>query len=169
MVLYACRRRRRTCRGCKHNSWWKPDAGNPHVRFDERGYGNVVRVEIKTPTKGESHRKQWPPLNQKLYAPALDSTPITSSSATFAILNLTLSSPHCYQNARKKRRRTIWTGPHISSCQLRQWLLKEDCSWNRAFHCGAESIPTNSVRISQIYDAFKNSIRKFRSGTLQMF
>ena len=36
----------------------KPDAGNPHVRFDERGNGNVVRVEIETPTDGESRRQQ---------------------------------------------------------------------------------------------------------------
>ena len=39
----------------------KPDVGNPHVRFDERGHGNVVRVEIKTPTKGENRRKQRTP------------------------------------------------------------------------------------------------------------
>ena len=38
------------------------DAGNPHVRFDERGYGNVVRVEIETPTNGESRRQQLTPL-----------------------------------------------------------------------------------------------------------
>ena len=36
----------------------KPDAGNPHVRFDERGYGNVAMVEIETPTTGESRRQQ---------------------------------------------------------------------------------------------------------------
>ena len=36
----------------------KPDAGKPHVRFDERGFGNVVMVEIEAPTKGESRRQQ---------------------------------------------------------------------------------------------------------------
>ena len=35
-----------------------PDTGNPHVRFDGRGYGNVVKVEIETPTQGESRRQQ---------------------------------------------------------------------------------------------------------------
>ncbi len=39
----------------------KPDAGNPHVRFDERGYGNVAMVEIETPTTGESRRQQSTP------------------------------------------------------------------------------------------------------------
>ena len=34
------------------------DAGNSHVQFDGRGYGNAVRVEIETPTQGESCRQQ---------------------------------------------------------------------------------------------------------------
>ena len=39
----------------------KPDAGNPHVRFDGQGYGNVVMVEIETLTIGESRQKQFTP------------------------------------------------------------------------------------------------------------
>ena len=42
----------------------KPDAGSPHVRFDERGYGNVAMVEIETPTTGESRRQQITPQPQ---------------------------------------------------------------------------------------------------------
>ena len=39
----------------------KPDAGNLHVRFDERGRGNAVREKTETPTTGESRRQQFIP------------------------------------------------------------------------------------------------------------
>ena len=61
----------------------KPDAGKPHVRFDERGYGNVVMVEIETLTKGESgqiqlspqpNAKRARPRLHKSSAPLLDPT-----------------------------------------------------------------------------------------------
>ena len=32
----------------------KLDAGNPHVRFDERWYGNISMVKIETPTQSKA-------------------------------------------------------------------------------------------------------------------
>jgi hypothetical protein len=50
----------------------KPDAGNPHVRFDERG----VETESMASYSGTSNRKGWSPLRLRLNftAPLLDST-----------------------------------------------------------------------------------------------
>ena len=50
----------------------KPDAGNPHVRFDERG----VVTESMASYSGTSNRKGWSPLRLRLNftAPLLDST-----------------------------------------------------------------------------------------------
>jgi hypothetical protein len=50
----------------------KPDAGNPHVRFDERG----VETESMASYSGTSNRKDWSPLRLRLNftAPLLDST-----------------------------------------------------------------------------------------------
>ena len=42
----------------------KPDAGNPHVQFDEPGRGNVVREKTKAPTTGESRRQQQFPFRK---------------------------------------------------------------------------------------------------------
>ena len=58
----------------------KPDAGNPHVRFDERG----VETESMASYSGTSNRKGWSPLRLRLNftAPLLDSTnAVVSSSA----------------------------------------------------------------------------------------
>ena len=50
----------------------KPDAGKPHVRFDERG----VETESTASYSGTSNRKGWSPLRLRLNftAPLLDST-----------------------------------------------------------------------------------------------
>ena len=50
----------------------KPDAGKPHVRFDERG----VETESTASSSGTSNRKGWSPLRLRLNftAPLLDST-----------------------------------------------------------------------------------------------
>ena len=50
----------------------KPDAGKPHVRFDERG----VETESMASYSGTSNRKGWSPLRLRLNftAPLLDST-----------------------------------------------------------------------------------------------
>ena len=50
----------------------KPDAGNPHVRFDERG----AETESTASYSGTSNRKGWSPLRLRLNftAPLLDST-----------------------------------------------------------------------------------------------
>ena len=57
----------------------KPDAGKPHVRFDERG----VETESTASYSGTSNRKGWSPLRLRLNftAPLLDSTnPVVSCS-----------------------------------------------------------------------------------------
>ena len=50
----------------------KPDAGKPHVRFDERG----VETASTASYSGTSNRKGWSPLRLRLNftAPLLDST-----------------------------------------------------------------------------------------------
>jgi hypothetical protein len=50
----------------------KPDAGKPHLRFDERG----VETESMARYSGTSNRKGWSPLRLRLNftAPLLDST-----------------------------------------------------------------------------------------------
>ena len=60
----------------------KPDAGKPHVRFDERG----VETESTASYSGTSNRKGWSPLRLRLNftAPLLDSTnPRTSRVSSF--------------------------------------------------------------------------------------
>ena len=51
----------------------EPDAGKPHVRFDERGWETESLVATGAPAQGESRRKQLP-LRPTVTAPILDST-----------------------------------------------------------------------------------------------
>jgi hypothetical protein len=51
----------------------EPDAGNPHVRFDEREWETELSVAIGAPANGES-RRQRPTLRPTATAPVLDST-----------------------------------------------------------------------------------------------
>ena len=56
----------------------KPDAGKPHVRFDERG----VETESTASYSGTSNRKGWSPLRLRLNftAPLLDSTTLARAA-----------------------------------------------------------------------------------------
>ena len=61
---------RRAFRGRRHDLVRKPDAGNPHVRFDERGPGNaVMRAGLRPGAKAPES-----PPDSKTGAPAPDST-----------------------------------------------------------------------------------------------
>ena len=70
----------------------KPDAGKPHVRFDERG----VETESMASYSGTSNRKGWSPLRLRLNftAPLLDSTTwISLTCARAAALNQPVTPP----------------------------------------------------------------------------
>src|SRR5258708_33377827 len=38
----------------------KPDAGNPHVRFDERGLGNGTAIRVSTRAQPRLYRRSFP-------------------------------------------------------------------------------------------------------------
>ena len=57
----ALRSERPAFRGRRHDLVRKPDAGNPHVRFDERGCGNAAMARTEAPANGESRRKRLLP------------------------------------------------------------------------------------------------------------
>ena len=60
----------RLCHMRRHDPVGKPDAGNPHVRFDERGTGNAARGAGLRPG---AKATDMPP-DPKAGAPAPDST-----------------------------------------------------------------------------------------------
>ena len=63
MASTALRRRPRACRGRRHDLVGKPDAGNPHVRFDEQGCGNGAMAEAVASQHAKAGDKQLPTLD----------------------------------------------------------------------------------------------------------
>ena len=87
----------------------KPDAGKPHVRFDERG----VETESTASYSGTSNRKGWSPLRLRLNftAPLLDSTnPVVSCSDS--------SSEEIWKNKDESR------GPYAKSTERQNSPVK---------------------------------------------
>ena len=79
----ALRSERPAFRGRRHDLVRKPDAGNPHVRFDERRRGNaaMTRTEAPAETAGNGYS---PRLRQG--APPSDSTQVESFYSGFPLL-----------------------------------------------------------------------------------
>ncbi len=70
----------------------KPDAGKPHVRFDERG----VETESTASYSGTSNRKGWSPLRLRLNftAPLLESAIHRAHRMEIALKTNILQTPN---------------------------------------------------------------------------
>ena len=66
-------------RGRRHDLVGKPDAGDPHVRFDERGEETRLRCGMRHRRRAKAVGKQLLP-TPKAGAPLLDSTVLFNSA-----------------------------------------------------------------------------------------
>ena len=92
----------------------KPDAGNPHVRFDERGRETESCLALRHRRSGESRRQQLP-LQATATAPVLDSTQMPAATPD-------RPAPASLRVAPARRT------PHVN-CQL---------------YCSSEALPSSS-------------------------
>ena len=82
----ALRSERLAFRGRRHDLVRKPDAGSPHVRFDERRRGNAAAARIEAPAKRRKPAGNGYSPRLRQGAPPSDSTlPSGPRSSTAAI------------------------------------------------------------------------------------